>query len=138
MEHGAEEMCELLDLEIAKCKLMTAKMKGVELRPGKIKVATKFIDVARHYFASQGRQVDLIKLYGGMELAPIMKLADVIVDIVDTGNTLKANGLEQDEFIADISSRLIASRLAIKMKDQKISPIIDSLTKAVEEKRVTA
>lgn len=134
MEHGAEEMYELLDLQIARCKLMTAKIKDQVLPPGRLKVATKFINVARRYFSAQGRQVDLIKLYGGMELAPIMNLADVIVDIVDTGNTLKANGLEQDEFIADISSRLIASRLALKMKDEKINPIIDLLSAAIDKK----
>lgn len=131
MEHGAEEMYELLDLNIARCKLMTAKMKGAELPSGKMKVATKFINVARSYFANQGRQVELIKLYGGQELAPIMNLADIIVDIVDTGNTLRANGLEPDEFMADISSRLIASRLALKMKDEKIKPIVEMLAKAV-------
>jgi ATP phosphoribosyltransferase len=136
MEHGAEEMYELLDLNIARCKLMTAKIKDKPLPAGRLKVATKFINVARRYFANQGRQVELIKLYGGMELAPIMNLADAIVDIVDTGNTLVANGLEQDEFIADISSRLIASRLAIKMKDDKIKPIVELLTNAVESKAI--
>jgi ATP phosphoribosyltransferase len=136
MEHGAEEMYELLDLNIARCKLMTARIKGLPLPAGRLKVATKFINVAHRYFAGQGRQVELIKLYGGMELAPIMNLADAIVDIVDTGNTLVANGLEQDEFIADISSRLIASRLALKMKDEKIKPIVEMLTAAVEKKAV--
>lgn len=131
MEHGAQEMYELLDLNIARCKLMTGKLKGAEFGPGRLKVATKFINIARRYYASQGRQVDLIKLYGGMELAPIMNLADVIVDIVDTGNTLVANGLVADEFIADVSSRLIASRLALKMKDAKIKPIVDMLEAAV-------
>ena len=134
MEHGAEEMYELLDLNIARCKLMTAKIKDKSLPPGKLKVATKFVNVAKKYFANQGRQVELIKLYGGMELAPIMNLADAIVDIVDTGNTLIANGLEQDEFIADISSRLIASRLALKMKDDAIQPIVDILSNAVANK----
>lgn len=134
MEHGAEEMYELLDLEIARCKLMTAKIKDQALPDGKLKVATKFVNVAHRYFANQGRQVELIKLYGGMELAPIMNLADAIVDIVDTGNTLVANGLEQDEFIADISSRLIASRLALKMKDEKIKPIVDMLASAIAQK----
>ncbi|ATX77506.1 MULTISPECIES: ATP phosphoribosyltransferase [Reinekea] len=132
MEHGAEEMYELLDLNIAKCQLMTAKMKDVALPAGRLKVATKYINVARRYFADQGRQVDLIKLYGGMELAPIMNLADVIVDIVDTGNTLKANGLAPDEFIADISSRLVASRLALKMKDETIKPLVALLAAAIK------
>ena len=131
MEYGAQDMYELLDLNVSRCKLMTAKIKGEQLPPGKIKVASKFINVARRYFANQGRQVELIKLYGGMELAPIMNLADVIVDIVDTGNTLRANGLETDEFIADISARVIASRLALKMKDEKIKPIIEMLANAV-------
>jgi ATP phosphoribosyltransferase len=135
IEHGAEEMYELLDLNVSCCKLMTAKIKGSQLPAGKIKVASKFINVARHYFANQGRQVELIKLHGGMELAPIMDLADVIVDIVDTGNTLRANGLETDEFIADISARVIASRLALKMKDEKIKPIIEMLTNAVSNNR---
>ena len=132
MEHGAEEMYELLDLNIAKCQLMTAKMKDVALPAGRLKVATKYINVARRYFADQGRQVDLIKLYGGMELAPIMNLADVIVDIVDTGNTLKANGLAPDEFIADISSHLVASRLALKMKDETIKPLVALLAAAIK------
>ncbi|WP_287419760.1 ATP phosphoribosyltransferase [Reinekea sp.] len=132
MEHGAEEMYELLDLNIAKCQLMTAKMRDVALPAGRLKVATKYINVARRYFADQGRQVDLIKLYGGMELAPIMNLADVIVDIVDTGNTLKANGLAPDEFIADISSRLVASRLALKMKDETIKPLVALLAAAIK------
>lgn len=134
MEHGAEEMYELLDLTIARCKLMTARLKNAELPTGRLKVATKFVNIARRHFAAQGRQVELIKLYGGMELAPIMNLADVIVDIVDTGNTLKANGLIQDEYIADISSRLIASRLALKMKDEQIKPIVELLTQAVNGK----
>lgn len=137
MEHGAAEMYELLDLNIARCKLMTAKMKDQPLPPGKLKVATKFVNVAKRFFATQGRQVELIKLYGGMELAPIMNLADAIVDIVDTGNTLTANGLEQDEFIADISSRLVASRLALKMKDEKIQPIVDVLADTVARKGAT-
>ncbi|WP_320827392.1 ATP phosphoribosyltransferase [Reinekea sp.] len=132
MEHGADEMYELLDLNIAKCKLMTAKMNDLTLPAGRLKVATKYINVARRYFANQGRQVDLIKLYGGMELAPIMNLADVIVDIVDTGNTLKANGLAPDEFIADISSRLVASRLALKMKDETIKPLVALLAAAIQ------
>lgn len=138
MEHGAEEMYELLDLDIARCKLMTAKIKDAPDKLGRLKVATKFVNVARDYFARQGRQVDLIKLYGGMELAPIMNLADVIVDIVDTGNTLRANGLVTDEFIANISSRLVASRLALKMKDEKIKPIVELLEKAVNAKQVTS
>lgn len=137
LEHGADEMYELLDLKISRCRLMTAKMKDAELPQGRIKVATKFVNVARRYFSEQGRQVDLIKLYGGMELAPIMKLADVIVDIVDTGNTLVANGLEKDELVADISARLVSSRLALKTKDEKIKPLLARLTDAVNTSEVS-
>lgn len=133
MEHGAEEMYELLDLNIARCKLMTARLVDAPLVQGRLKVATKFVRIAKQYFSEQGRQVDLIKLYGGMELAPIMNLADCIVDIVDTGNTLKANGLIAEEHIADISSRLIASRLALKLKDDRIQPIVDALSNAVKQ-----
>lgn len=133
MEHGAEEMYELLDLNIARCKLMTARLVDAPLVQGRLKVATKFVRIAKKYFSEQGRQVDLIKLYGGMELAPIMNLADCIVDIVDTGNTLKANGLIPEEHIADISSRLIASRLALKLKDDRIQPIVDALSNAVKQ-----
>lgn len=133
MEHGAEEMYELLDLNIARCRLMTARLVDAPEVQGRLKVATKFVRIARQYFSEQGRQVDLIKLYGGMELAPIMNLADCIVDIVDTGNTLKANGLIAEEHIADISSRLIASRLALKLKDERIQPIVDRLSDAVTQ-----
>lgn len=133
MEHGAEEMYELLDLNIARCRLMTARLVNAPEVQGRLKVATKFVRIAKEYFAEQGRQVDLIKLYGGMELAPIMNLADCIVDIVDTGNTLKANGLIAEEHIADISSRLIASRLALKLKDERIQPIVDRLSNAVTQ-----
>lgn len=135
MEHGAEEMYELLDLNIARCRLMTARLKSAGPVIGRMKVATKFVQIAKRYFAEQGRQVDLIKLYGGMELAPIMNLADCIVDIVDTGNTLKANGLEPQEHIADISSRLVASRLALKLKDDRINPIVEQLARMVNQER---
>lgn len=131
MEHGAKGIYEPLDLNIARCRLMTAGMKGQERPQGRIRVATKFINVAKRYYAEQGVQVDLIKLYGGMELAPIMDLADEIVDIVDTGNTLKANGLEAREDIAHISTRLVVSQGAMKMKHRLIQPIIEQLQAAV-------
>ena len=137
MEHGAEEMYELLDLQIARCKLMTARLARAEPVPGRMKVATKFVKVAKRYFAEQGRQVDVIKLYGGQELAPIMNLADTIVDIVDTGNTLLANGLVPDEHIADISSRLVASRLALKLKDDRINPIVEQISRTISEKQAS-
>jgi len=131
MESGADELYEPLDLNIAHCQLMTAGIKGVPPKPGRIKVATKYVNIAREYYASQGRQTDIIKLYGAMELAPILDLADEIVDIVDTGNTLKANGLEPREFICDVSSRLIVNKASMKMKHQSIQTIIDAIAKAV-------
>ncbi|GAA6166233.1 ATP phosphoribosyltransferase [Sessilibacter corallicola] len=131
LEHGAEGIYEPLDLGIARCRLMTAGIKGKETKSGRIKVATKFVNVAKQYYAEKARQVDIIKLYGAMELAPIIGLADEIVDIVDTGNTLKANGLEPREHIADISSRLIVNKASMKMKHEKIGTIIEGIRKAV-------
>ncbi len=131
MENGAEGLYEPLDLNIARCKLMTAGVKGESLPAGRIRVATKYVNIAKQYYASQGRQTDIIKLYGAMELAPIMNLADEIVDIVDTGNTLRANGLEPRDFIADISSRLIVNKASMKMKHVQIQTIIDHIACAV-------
>lgn len=133
MENGAEGLYEPLDLGIACCKLMTAGVKGKTTPPGRIRVATKYVNVAKQYYASLGRQIDVIKLYGAMELAPIMNLADEIVDIVDTGNTLRANGLEPREFIADISSRLIVNKASMKMKHKIIQAIIDPIADAVKK-----
>ncbi|WLD57163.1 ATP phosphoribosyltransferase [Salinispirillum sp. LH 10-3-1] len=134
MEHGGQEMYELVDLNIARCRLMTAAIKGAVMPEGRLRVATKFVQVAKRYFAEQGRQVDIIKLYGGMELAPIMNLADCIVDIVDTGNTLLANGLEPREHMADISTRLVVSRAAYKTKADQIMPIVEQLEQAVQKR----
>jgi ATP phosphoribosyltransferase len=131
MENGADGLYEPLDLNIARCQLMTAGVKGVAIPAGRIRVATKYVNIAKQYYASQGRQTDIIKLYGAMELAPIMNLADEIIDIVDTGNTLRANGLEPREFIADISSRLIVNKASMKMKHIQIQTIIDHIAKAV-------
>ena len=131
LEHATDGIYEPLDLGIARCQLMTAGIKGAELPRGRIKVATKFVQSARRYYAAQGRQADIIKLYGAMELAPLMDLADEIVDIVDTGNTLKANGLEARETIAQISSRLIVNKASMKMKYQPINALIEKLSAAV-------
>jgi ATP phosphoribosyltransferase len=131
MENGADGLYEPLDLNIARCKLMTAGVKGATKPSGRIRVATKYVNIAKQYYAAQGRQTDIIKLYGAMELAPIMNLADEIVDIVDTGNTLRANGLEEREFIADISSRLIVNKASMKMKHVQIQAIIDHIANAV-------
>ncbi len=135
LENAAENLCEPLDLEIAKCRLMTAGIKGHVPPRRRRRVATKFVNVARQYYAANGVQADLIKLYGGMELAPLMGLAEEIVDIVDTGNTLKANGLEARELIADISSRLIANQAAMKMKYRILAPVIEGLEQAVVARR---
>jgi len=133
MEHGSRDMFEVLDLNISKCRLMTAELREPNPVSDRLKVATKFVNVARRYYAEQGRQVDIIKLYGGQELAPIMGLADVIVDIVDTGNTLVANGLEPKELIAHISSRLVVNRSSMKLKQHQLQPIIDKMKQAVEQ-----
>ena len=135
MEHGAEGIYEPLDLEIARCKLMVAAPKDAPPVSGRLRVATKFVNTARRYFASQGRQADVIKLYGAMELAPIVGLADRIVDIVDTGNTLRANGLEPTELIASISSRLIVNRASMKTRFADIQGIIDGIAGAVDAAR---
>lgn len=133
LEHGGNSFYEPLDLKIARCRLMTAGLKGRTLPNGRIKVATKFVNIAKRYYAEQGRQVDVIKLYGGMELAPVLGLADEIVDIVDTGNTLIANGLEPREEIATISSRLIVNKASMKMKHHQIDALIDAVASAVGE-----
>ena len=131
MEHGGAGLYEPVDLKIARCKLMTAGRVGYTPGAGRLRVATKFVNVTRQYFANQGRQVEVIKLYGSMELAPLVGLADLIVDVVDTGNTLKANGLTPLEHIADISSRLIVNKAAMKMKHDKLQGLIEQLRNAV-------
>ena len=135
MEHGARGVYEPLDLDIAKCKLMVAGPKDAPEVQGRLRVATKFVNITRNYFASEGRQVDLIKLYGSMELAPLVGLADRIVDVVDTGNTLRANGLEPTELIAYISSRLIVNKASMKMKHADIQLLIDQLSAAVKSRQ---
>lgn len=133
LEDGADDLYEMLDLQIAKCRLMTAAKKGYcNDQQSRLTVATKFVNIARRYYVGQGIQADIIKLYGAMELAPIMGLADEIVDIVDTGNTLKANGLEPRELIADVSSRLIVNKAALKMKYRIIHNIVDAMREALE------
>lgn len=134
LEHGGEGFYEPLDLGIARCRLMTAGIAGVPSREGRIRVATKFINIARRYYAEQGRQVDVVKLYGAMELAPLMGLADEIVDIVDTGNTLRANGLEARETIAHITSRLIVNKAAMKTRHAQVQSLIDALATVVATK----
>jgi len=132
MEHGGEGLYEPLDLKIARCKLMVAGHPNAPLpASGRLRVATKYVNSTRRYFAQQGRQVEVIKLYGSMELAPLVGLADRIVDVVDSGNTLRANGLAPLEHIADISSRLIVNRAAMKMKHAAIKALIQKIAAAV-------
>jgi len=131
IEHGGEGLYEFLDLKIAPCKLMTAGYPDRDLPIGKIKVATKYTKITKDYFHSLGRQVELIKLYGSMELAPIVGLSDIIVDLVDTGNTLKANGLVPLQHIMDISSRLIVNRASLKMNNQAIKSIVAKIESGI-------
>jgi len=137
MEHGGEGLYEPLDLDIARCRLMVAGPRNVAEPAGRMKIATKFVNSTRRYYASLGKQVEIIKLYGSMELAPLVGLADRIVDLVDTGNTLKANGLEPLEHIADISSRLVVNKASMKMKHSKVQAFIDHIAEAVEKNRRT-
>ncbi|WP_163370987.1 ATP phosphoribosyltransferase [Endozoicomonas acroporae] len=133
MEHGSSELYEPLDLNIARCKLMTAGKVGAAPSSGRLKVATKFVNIAKQYYASRGIQADIIKLYGSMELAPLVGLADIIIDVVDTGNTLRANGLEPQELIAEISSRMVVNRASMKVKYKMIGQLLDQLSRTIAE-----
>ncbi|MCM2971016.1 ATP phosphoribosyltransferase [Larsenimonas suaedae] len=135
MEHGGNGLYEPLDLDISHCRLMTAGIVGEPPRRARRRVATKFVNIARDYYASQGIQAEVIKLYGAMELAPLMNLADEIVDIVDTGNTLKANGMAPRELIADISTRLVVNKASMTMQHERIKPLIERLREAVSSAR---
>jgi len=120
LEHGANGLFELLDLGIAKCKLMVAASDETKLEQNTLKIATKYVNSAKRYFEAKGQQIEIIKLYGAMELAPVVGLAHCIVDLVDTGNTLKANGLVPLEHIEDISSRLVVNAASFKTKNTQI------------------
>ena len=136
MEFGDEGVYEVLDLGIARCRLMTAGS-GHDRRPAsaKMRVATKFVNVARAHYLARGIQANIIKLYGAMELAPIMNLADEIVDIVDTGNTLKANGMRPLEHIADVSSRLIVNKASMRTRNPIIASLIEQISTAVASRQ---
>ncbi|BBL74342.1 ATP phosphoribosyltransferase [Methylomagnum ishizawai] len=134
VEYDSSGLYEPLDLGIARCRLMTAGKPGEPaLRGGRLRVATKYVNAAHRYFAGRGIQADIIKLYGSMELAPLVGLADCIVDVVDTGNTLKANGLEPKELIMEISSRLILNKAAMKMKHAEVTGFIAELRQALAQ-----
>lgn len=135
-EHGGSGLYQPLDLHIARCRMMVAVRKGFDYaaasQPGcRLRVATKYPDIAAEHFAGKGVHVDLIKLYGSMELAPLVGLSDAIVDLVSTGNTLKANNLTPVEHIADISSRLVVNKAALKLKYDAIQPIIDAFSRVI-------
>ena len=136
IEHGGQGLYQPLDLQIAKCRMSVAVRADFDyataVRSGsRLKVATKYTNIAREFFAQKGVHVDLIKLYGSMELAPLTGLADAIVDLVSTGSTLKANHLIEVERIMDISSRLVVNQASLKMKQAQIRPIIDAFAKAL-------
>ena len=134
-EHGGQGLYQPLDLGIARCRMAVAVPEGFDyaaaVRQGaRLRVATKYIVTAREHFAAKGVHVDLIKLYGSMELAPLVGLADAIVDLVDTGNTLRANKLKVVEEIAAISSRLIVNPASLKLKREAMAPLIEAFRKA--------
>jgi ATP phosphoribosyltransferase len=136
IEHGNQGLYQPLDLQIAKCRVSVAVRADFDyasaVRQGsRLRVATKYVGIAREFFAAKGVHVDLIKLYGSMELAPLTGLADAIVDLVSTGNTLKANHLVEVERIMDISSRLVVNQAALKLKQAPMRRLIDAFARAI-------
>jgi ATP phosphoribosyltransferase len=134
-EHGGEGLYQPVDLRIAKCRMMVAVRKGFDYeavvrRGARLRVATKYVNIARGHFAAKGVHIDLIRLYGSMELAPLVGLADAIVDLVSTGKTLKANGLVAVEEIMPVSARLIVNQAALKTKRAELQPLIDAFARA--------
>ena len=139
IEHGSEGLYQPLDLQIARCRISVAVRAGFDyasaVRQGsRLTVATKYLAIARDFFAAKGVHVDLIKLYGSMELAPLTGMADAIVDLVSTGGTLKANQLVEVEHIMEISSSLVVNQAALKLKRGLIQPVIDAFAAAVESR----
>lgn len=136
LEHGGEGLYQPIDLGIARCRLSVAAPVGFDYahavrRGARLRVATKYVDCARQHFAAKGVHVDLVKLYGSMELAPLVGLADAIVDLVSTGGTLKANNLVEVEKVMDISSRLIVNQASMKTRSDELDPLIAALAAAV-------
>jgi ATP phosphoribosyltransferase len=135
IEHGADSLYEPLDLGIACCRLMTATRKNAPPITGRVRVATKFVKITERYFANLGIQAEIIKLYGSMELAPLVGLADCIVDLVDTGNTLKANDMEPRDLIMNISSRLVVNKASMKMKNTAIVNLIAQFERTLAQRK---
>ena len=138
IEHGGAGLYQPLDLNIAKCRLCVAAPTDFDYaaaikRGARIRVATKYVNAAREHFAAKGVHVDLIKLYGSMELAPLVGLADAIVDLVSTGGTLKANNLVEVEDIMPISSRLVVNQASLKLKRELIQPVLEAFAGAVKQ-----
>ena len=138
IEHGGQGLFQPLDLRIAKCRVSVAVPRGFDYEQvvqqgSRLKVATKYTHIARNFFATKGVHVDLIKLYGSMELAPLIGMADAIVDLVSTGNTLKANNLVEVERIMDISSHLVVNQAALKLKQEPLRHIIDAFASAIRK-----
>ncbi|MDW5415438.1 ATP phosphoribosyltransferase [Iodobacter sp. CM08] len=136
LEHGGAGLYLPLDLDIAKCRLMVAVQQGFDYegavkQGARLRIATKYTQCAREHFANKGVHVDLIKLYGSMELAPLVGLADAIVDLVSTGSTLKANNLVAVEDIREISSRLVVNQASLKLKHERIQPMLDAFAATV-------
>ncbi|MEG0787870.1 MAG: ATP phosphoribosyltransferase, partial [Comamonas sp.] len=139
IEHGGQGLYQPLDLQIAKCRVSVAVRNGFDYahavkQGARLKVATKYTTIAREFFANKGVHVDMIKLYGSMELAPLTGMADAIVDLVSTGNTLRANDLVEVEPIIDISSRLVVNQASLKLKQKPLRHIIDAFAQAVAAK----
>jgi ATP phosphoribosyltransferase len=139
-EHGGEGLYQPLDLKIAKCKMMVAVRNDFDyeasIRQGaRLKVVTKYVKAAREHFAAKGMHVDLIKLYGSMELGPLVGLADAIVDLVSTGATLRANNLKAVEEVGEISSRLVVNQASLKLNRAQLQPILDAFTQVVTGKQ---
>ena len=140
LEHGGEGLYQPVDLEIGRCRMAVATRRGYDWagtvqRGARIRVATKYVKTAREFFAGKGMHADLIKLYGSMELAPLVGLADVIVDLVSTGNTLKANDLVAVEDVMPISSRLVVNPAALKLKRELVLPVVEAIAAAVAQRR---
>lgn len=138
LEHGGEGLYQPIDLGIARCRMSVAVQAGFDyataVRHGaRLRVATKYVQTAREHFAAKGVHVDLIKLYGSMELAPLVGLSDAIVDMVSTGGTLRANNLVEVERIMDISARLVVNRAALKLKRDRLQPILDAFERTVAQ-----